>query len=266
MIYPMQVMEQLKQRLEEELKLTDALMQQLPSGDLRVDRCNGHDYYLQRTREDGRYQYHYLGAEELKTVSALADKSFFRSYRKILIQNYKAVVRFLQSYSEAPQFAALGKLSSRKGEVLARSFLPKDENQRLWMLEPYERSTYREELLTVETKQGFRVRTKSECMIADSLGVNHIANRYECKLVLKNRIVYPDFTILHPDTNEVYYWEHFGMMDNQDYLEQSMLKLIAYADSGIFPEDRLIITMETRSNPLSSRIVQETIERHFLRL
>ena len=58
------------------------------------------------------------------------------------------------------------------------------------------------------------LRSKSEAMIEQALFYANIPYRYECKLELDNKILYPDFTMLHPETKEKYYWEHMGMMDN----------------------------------------------------
>ena len=61
---------------------------------------------------------------------------------------------------------------------------------------------------------GKMLRSKSEAMIEQALLYANIPYRYECKLELDNKILYPDFTMLHPEMKEKYYWEHMGMMDN----------------------------------------------------
>ena len=60
------------------------------------------------------------------------------------------------------------------------------------------------------------MRSKSEAMIAMSLYVQKIPYRYECELKLGSITLFPDFTIRHPETGEIFYWEHFGMMDKPD--------------------------------------------------
>jgi len=56
-----------------------------------------------------------------------------------------------------------------------------------------------------------------------------IPYRYEYPLVLAGNVkVYPDFTILKMPEREEVYLEHFGMMDDIDYVDSAMYKLSTY--------------------------------------
>ena len=92
---------------------------------------------------------------------------------------------------------------------------------------------------------------------------NKIPFRYECALQLGKMIIYPDFTIRHPNTGEVYYWEHFGKMDDREYSHKVFAKLNSYNTYGIVPSLQLIMTFETKDNPLSSETVENIIEQYF---
>lgn len=96
-----------------------------------------------------------------------------------------------------------------------------------------------------------------------NLYIEKIAYRYECELKLGNVILYPDFTILHPMTGEEIYWEHFGMMDTQEYRKNAADKINLYVKNGIYPGVRLITTYETQEQPLDTTIVQKLIAYHF---
>ena len=76
--------------------------------------------------------------------------------------------------------------------------------------------------------------------------------------------IYPDFTIRHPKTGKAYYGEHFGLMDNKGYAKNAFSKMILYHAQGIDPSDNLIITYESRENPLSLEKVDRIIEEKFL--
>ena len=84
-----------------------------------------------------------------------------------------------------------------------------------------------------------------------ALNQHHIPYRYECELVLGKSTFYPDFTIKHPVTDEILYWEHFGLMEDKLYCQNAYRKLQVYADNGIIPGKNLIVTFETRNNPFS---------------
>ena len=62
---------------------------------------------------------------------------------------------------------------------------------------------------------------------------------------------------------EEIYWEHFGMMDDPNYVENAMQKLMLYQQNGIFPGEQLIITFETRKNPLNQKQILNLVEHYF---
>ncbi len=61
-------------------------------------------------------------------------------------------------------------------------------------------------------------------------------------------------------TRQEFAWEHFGMMDDQEYAARATEKLGLYAENGFFPGKNLIITMETSAKPLSSKLLKSLIK------
>ena len=53
-------------------------------------------------------------------------------------------------------------------------------------------------------------------------------------------------------------------MDDEGYRDYALNRIIDYEKNGIFPGDRLILTHETLNNPLSSKIIEMTIQ-HYLK-
>ena len=133
-----------------------------------------------------------------------------------------------------------------------------------WLNEPYTKNQSFPEHLLHKSLSGEKLRSKSEVIIANALYTNHIPYRYECELVLGGVSLHPDFTILHPTTYEVFFWEHFGMMDVSAYRESTCQKLRLYSEHHIYPGDRLITTYESDSLPLDSEKIQKNIEQNFL--
>lgn len=133
-----------------------------------------------------------------------------------------------------------------------------------WCSEAYETNALHPENLIHITLAGHKVRSKSEVIIANLLYTNQIPYRYEAALRLKDFTVYPDFTILHPATKEIFYWEHFGMMDNASYCDAACNKLKSYCYNGIYPSMQLITTYETSKNPISSDQIRQLISQYFL--
>lgn len=132
------------------------------------------------------------------------------------------------------------------------------------MKSPYQKNMKYPEQLTHRTPSGNIVRSKSEEMIDMCLYTNRIPYRYECALELGEVTLFPDFTILHPETGKLYYWEHFGQADDPAYCRQIFSKLQLYALHGMIPSINLITTYETKENPLNSENIEKIISHYFL--
>lgn len=59
------------------------------------------------------------------------------------------------------------------------------------------------------------------------------------------------------------YWEHLGMMDDDSYVEKALQKIASYEQNGFFPGENLILTYETRQNPINQKLVLLMIQ-HYL--
>lgn len=149
-------------------------------------------------------------------------------------------------------------------ELLSPFFCPVSQELLNWMNSPYERSTKYPEQLIHKTISNHLVRSKSEAIIDTILHINKIPFRYECALNLGQTMIYPDFTIRHPKTGALYYWEHFGLMDDPVYSKNAYSKLQLYTSIGIVPSIQLITTFETKENPLSIETVEKIVSHFFL--
>ncbi len=58
--------------------------------------------------------------------------------------------------------------------------------------------------------------------------------------------------------------EHFGMMDDSDYVEKALYKIMRYEENGIFQGDNLILTYETRKNPINQKQIRRIIQHYLL--
>ncbi len=144
-------------------------------------------------------------------------------------------------------------LTEYKGytHLLNKATRPRSAQQAKWMQAPYKQNTAHPEHKRHPVTHDLIVRSKSEALIATQLLHHQIAFRYECALNLNGVELYPDFTICHPLTNEIYYWEHLGLIDRPEYKKTAGHKIQAYVESGILPDQKLILTAETQEEPLS---------------
>ena len=154
----------------------------------------------------------------------------------------RALQFYLDHHSESPKAELLLKHPEYKA-LLSPNFRLLSEELSDWMDTPYERNPHHPEHLLHKSSSGNLVRSKSESIIDMLLYINIIPFRYECALQLDEMTLFPDFTIRHPKTGDVYYWEHFGLMDNPVYSQNVCSKLQLYATHNIFPSNGHIATI-----------------------
>lgn len=144
-------------------------------------------------------------------------------------------------------------------EVMQRYGLFEENDE--WSRADYQRNMSHPEHLTIPTEAGYPVRSKSEYMILSILLELGIPFRYEAAFLLNDgTIIYPDFTIKHPETGEIFIVEHFGMMDDDAYREKAWKKIRIYDEHGYRPDKNLIIFYEYRDKPLNPMRVRNTFK------
>ncbi|MBQ1172021.1 MAG: ATPase [Lachnospiraceae bacterium] len=248
-----------KEEIERELTKIYGFEKKYPKGELLCARNDSrYKWYL---KEQGKTSY--LPKNKRELAEMLATKKYFH-YRK---EELECELSACNSY--------LNKMTSRKdkseqllqhpeySKLIAKYFIPIKESLMEWQNTDYERCDKHEEAFIIKGTQGKMLRSKSEAIIDRLLYQNRIPFHYEEKLVLNGIILYPDFVIRHPITGEYYYWEHFGMMDDAEYINHACRKIKLYCENGILPSINLITTFETKEHPLSIEKVEEIIQEYF---
>ena len=186
------------------------------------------------------------------TTTELLNQS--SKYRKYIIESLHSFSSPLPDYTDLPSSDYVSLDSSFEIQTKI------DE----WKKESYLQNSNYPEALIHTTYSGYKVRSKSEAIIDTALLFNKIPFRYECALPISDTIYYPDFTIMHPKTGKLFYWEHFGKIDNPMYFQNNITKLNVFANHGIVPSINLIITSETSKIPFSIDIAERIIHEYFL--
>jgi ATP-dependent exoDNAse (exonuclease V) alpha subunit len=94
---------------------------------------------------------------------------------------------------------------------------------------------YLEKNLIHQASDGKMLRSKSELLIYQRLLDKKLNPLYERKLVIKEVEKLPDFTIENEDSGEVYYWEHCGMLFDEEYKQRWEEKHDWYLKNNILP-------------------------------
>lgn len=133
-----------------------------------------------------------------------------------------------------------------------------------WNSVPYKKKEFTDDEPVLVSSNGIRVRSKSEIIIADTLDRLKIPFRYEYPVKIAGKILHPDFYCLNLRTRQEFYWEHFGLMDNPEYVENTVGKLQLFQSAGFFPGKNLIISMEKQNRPLNSLMVEKLIKTYLM--
>ena len=249
------------QRLDHQIEQVQARLNDLPDGRLI---CSHNQGYCKWYQSNGSAKT-YIPRKKRFLAEQLAEKRYLSLLLAELLDEKKAIESYLNyPRSHFQKAELLLSADSEYRELLSGFFHPSDQESTEWMNSPYQRNlTYPEQLIH-KSISGNLVRSKSESMIDMFLYIHKVPFRYECALQLGDYTLFPDFTIRHPKTNHIYYWEHFGLMDHPQYAQKAYAKLQLYTTHGIIPSIHLITTYETKENPLDPELVKEIIQYHFL--
>lgn len=218
---------------------------------IKVDKRTNKKYYLKKSERSY--------AESL-ALSKYYTYSYIRKSKEIdLLKSY---IVMQSKIKENP--SDFLKETSSYAHLLKPNLSSFSEQITAWEKGDFLQNNRYPEHLIHKTLKGHFVRSKSEAIIANTLYLNKIPYRYEAELHLDDVTFYPDFTICHPETLEIIYWEHFGMMDVPQYREKAFYKLREYGNYGIIPSINLISTYETMQHPLDSSKIDYLIRDMFL--
>ena len=206
----------------------------------------------------------YLPKSKRKLAEKLAEKLYIKEQIAEINQEIIAIDKYLKYHNQIKRNDKLLLDYPGINELLIPYFEAENTKTLNWSKTEFNTNPVNSEQLNIETKSGIMVRSKSEAVIASVLYENNIAFKYEAELLLNDGSVYPDFSILHPKSGKIIYWEHFGMMDSSLYYQKAYSKLMLYAVNNIIPDINLIVTYETSKHPLSVIQVERKVEEFLL--
>ena len=206
------------------------------------------------------HEQHYLKKSELNLAKKLALKKYVKLKIKALEASLAEINLHVNKSADIQK--ALDDLLSDNAyiELLSDYLTELNSEAAIWAKSDYPKNTNHPESLIHPTIGGLMVRSKSESMIAIALSEHEIPFRYENLITIDETIFAPDFTIMHPSTGQILYWEHFGLMDNEQYLNDFSHKIMCYAQNQIYLGDNLIATFETTEKPLDYLTINNKIK------
>ena len=269
-VRPIRYLNEMNERLAElkqTLLTTKRKTAILPQGHLKIATKATHTEFY-HTSEPGAGCTKYIKSKNISFAAQLAQKD----YNLKLIKAMDVEIAVLEDYLKIIEqnrsvTAVYEKLCHMRKSLTIPVTLTDSQYCEKWQAVTWEGKGFSGDSPQFFTAKEERVRSKSEVIIADTLARNGIPYRYEFSVNLKKSggrplMLYPDFMCLNVRTREEFFWEHFGMMDDPDYVKNCIRKLGLYAENDIFPGRGLIISMETASEPLNTKEIERIIKNY----
>ena len=261
-------------RLDQAIEWAQAGLKKAPKGRLLTERQRGMytRYFWRKDARDKKGTY--LGKGDEATIKALGQKDYELRLLKAATAEKARLEKLLASYEkgssgendescEAALAQVYDTLPADRKHLVNPYILPDQEYAQKWAQQEYVPNGHAFSMGGLFTSKGQRVRSKSEVIIANLLDESGVPYLYEKPLYLGGySSVYPDFTVLNTRTREEYVWEHLGGMDDPDYCHKALEKLNDYALAGYLPGKNLLVTQESASVPLDTRVVSAIIQQY----
>lgn len=266
------IISELKERLEYLKKIEKAAEKSLKEnnieGHIKINTSSKYPQIYLITKANTK-NIKYLGKKDAKIISRYCQKSYDKYVIKESLHLISKIEKFLNCLPIELSSNSLENFLSEKNPVrkkhLSSSILSDDEFAKEWLSVEYKHKKIPDDYAELITDCGERVRSKSEMLIANKLHSLGIPYRYEFPHKLRDRFgfkitIYPDFTLLNKQTRQEIILEHFGRMDDPEYISLTIEKLNLYGRNGFFPGDNFIFTTETNRRPFDIRLFDKQLK------
>ncbi len=250
-----------KKELDGILRLCEESIAKMPSGNLRISKDGNKVKYF-HVVEKGDTHGKYIRKQDVKLAEMIAQRDYYTKVAEEAKREIKAIDMYLKNMSDIKVEDVFDSLNGYRQALVNPVILSDKEYARRWENETFKTNPFESGERVYETKKGEKVRSKSEAMIADMYFELGIPYRYECEVALYNgKVKYPDFTLLKISERKLIYHEHMGMLEDDFYRKNNLIKLNEYSKSGIFCCDNLIISFETEYAPLNIKEIRKMVKK-----
>ncbi len=255
--------------LESVIAEAQKFLKHAPEGTLHIKYCRKTLQFYWRNSESKRKE-KYIRCSEKELVKQLAQKDYVMKLIEFATQKKSELEKNMLTYDSDEIVNFHKRFSTERQSLITPVVISDEAYSELWLERGREEtrgsSPYPLDRDSgIMTERGELVRSKSEKIIADKLYMMDIPYLYERPLTLQEgERVYPDFTVLNRKTRKEYYWEHFGMMDKQEYCENAIKKISKYQKAKIYLGTGLIATFETYTQFINMKELEGIIKAFLL--
>lgn len=231
---------------------------------LRISSFRDKTCYYRRPEGAKREQEKYVGTVATPEICALARIDYEKRLYNAACHQKKQLDRIEPFFEDDELVSVYAGMAASRQKLISPIVSDDETYARKWEDYSYSPKPFEEGEPEMYSERGERVRSKSEKIIADFYLKHGIPYRYECplKLLEGSRFLtfHPDFTVLNKRTRQIFYHEHLGMMDKDDYVARVMWRLDIYEKNGIFPGRQLLLSRETARRPLDMTLIEKMTE------
>ena len=268
--YSLSIQEQL-QILDRLRKKASASYSQKPPGTLQIQHSHGYPQYFFK-QPNAKARGVYIPAGNTSFITILAQKSYDESFLRACSTMQKELLRLEKLHAErSASFlyhalaAPFEKLSPERKSLVQPYVLPDDLFVASWLSTPYEKKPFYPGDGQIYAEKGFRVRSKSEKIMADKLDRMGIPYLYEFPLDLPPYgTIHNDLTILDIRERIAVRHEHFGRMQDPSYAYKNMQKIDRYIQAGFRPGFDFLYTLEGEHYTVDMKNFEKLIQDRFL--
>ena len=265
-------MEDFRKQLEEQIAILDELIEneekRLAAGkNVKISRIitsgkkSGFQYYV----VDENNKLNYVKTGDIDVVRKILQKEYDEEVYDRLVKLRERAAKFVEKYDVNEIENVYNKRSEARKKLIVPAIIPEEKYIEKW-LDKHEGNKnifYGEG--DFPTERGDMVRSKSEKILADMFYKYGIPYNFEPELTLKDGThAYPDFVLLNVRRRKTFYWEHFGMINDDGYAKKNWKKISDYEDIGLYPGKNLLITMEGEKKAINIERIRKMIEIHLL--
>lgn len=232
-----------------------------PDGSLQVRKVKrGYEYYHYL---NGKKKY--LSKKDTDLVRRLVRKEYFQKLIYKVSNNLKVLEKLQVNFKEKELDNIFDNLHEGKKPFI--NPIEKTWAMKLnsWLNDEHSKKGFNDDMIVIKTKNGIRVRSKSEKILGDYFHEKGLIFQYEKPVIIDEYTTFhPDFAFLSPKNNEEIYWEHFGMMDKPEYSSKVYSKILKYRNCGIYVGVNLIVTIENSKEFIDMKEIDALIKQFLL--
>lgn len=243
-----------------------------PEGLLKVHELNGHFYYEYISHASpgtSRYLSCSVPAD-YALAQAIAQRDYDRKVEKMCHDELRVLRRTERFYQKGTAEDIASSLHPGRRALITPIWLTDEEYAADWQARHPSSDRIPDDAVWFPTERGERVRSKTEMFIGNKLHELGVPYSYEYPIELVDHITgvpytaHPDFLVLNTRTRKVYLWEHLGDMDNPQYVNKNLNRLIDYEEAGFIPYRDIILSFETKLIPYDPIKAERLIRRFFM--